>query len=141
MNNLPRILLVDENVSDRRLASLVLEGEFGTVDLEAVGTAAEFSRALSQANFGLAIVEARFSWGEGLDLIRLVRDVQDDCPVILFTGEQGEELWSESLRLAKQNRMRLGSWKARPIKLPRANLLSPQHSLALHAKWKHFGKS
>lgn len=99
MNNLPRILLVDENVSDRRLASLVLEGEFGKVDIEAAGTAAEFSRALSRANFGLAIIECRFSWGEGLDLIRLVREVQADCPIILFTGEQGEELWSESLRL------------------------------------------
>ncbi len=99
MNNLPRILLVDENVSDRRLASLVLQGEFGAVEIEAVGTAAEFSRALSQTNFGLAIIEARFSWGEGLELIRLVRDVQRDCPIILFTGEQGEELWSESLQL------------------------------------------
>lgn len=109
MNNLPRILLVDENVSDRRLAELVLAGEFGNVDFEAVGTAAEFSRVLSQANFGMAIIETRCSWSEGSELIRLVRDVRTDCPVILFTAEEGEELWSESLRLGVDGYVRKSS--------------------------------
>ncbi len=100
MNNLPRVLLIDEDPSDRRLASLVLTGELGNVEMEAVGTAAEFSRALAAGRFGLVITEARFSWGDGLELIRLVREVRPDCPVILFTNETGEELWSETLRLA-----------------------------------------
>ena len=100
MNNLPRVLLIDEDPNDRRLASLVLTGELGTVEMEAVGTAAEFSGALAAGQFGLVITEARFSWGEGLEIIRLVRQVRPDCPVILFTNETGEELWSETLRLA-----------------------------------------
>ena len=99
MNNLPRVLLIDEDPSDRRLASLVLTGELGNVEMEAVGTAAEFSRALAAGRFGLVITEARFSWGDGLELIRLVREVRPNCPVILFTNETGEELWSETLRL------------------------------------------
>jgi PAS domain S-box-containing protein len=99
MNNLPRILLVDESAGDRKLTSLVLAGEFGDLDLEAVGSAAEFSAALTPAEFGLVVTEARFSWGDGLDVIRLVRQVRPDCPVILFTNEGGEDLWSESLRL------------------------------------------
>ena len=49
--------------------------------------------------FGLVITEARFSWGDGIEVTRLVRDVRPDCPVILFTAEIGETLWSESLRL------------------------------------------
>jgi len=99
MNNLPRILLVDESPSDRRLASLVLGGEFGDLSLESVGSAIDFSGALAAGRFGLAITEARFSWGDGMEVIRLVRDVRPDCPVILFTAEIGETLWSESLRL------------------------------------------
>jgi len=99
MNNLPRILIIDESESDRRLASLVLAGEFGSLEMETAGTAAEFSAALTGGRFGLVVTESNFTWGSGLDLVRLVRDVRPDCPVILFTAEVGEQLWSESLRL------------------------------------------
>jgi PAS domain S-box-containing protein len=99
VNNLPRILLVDERAGDRKLASLVLAGEFGDLDFETASSAAEFSAALQAARFGFVITEARFSWGSGLDVVRLVRQARPDCPVVLFTGEDGEELWSESLAL------------------------------------------
>jgi len=99
LNNLPRILLVDESPSDRRLASLVLLGEFDDLNLEAVGTAVEFAGALAAGRFGMVITEARFSWGSGLEVTRLVREARPDCPVILLTAETGEELWSETLRL------------------------------------------
>jgi len=99
MNNLPRVLIIDENSHDRSLASLVLTGEFGNLEIDAVGTAAEFAGALAAGRFGIVISEAVFSWSTGLELIRLVRDVRPDCPVILFTAEVGEELWGETLRL------------------------------------------
>jgi PAS domain S-box-containing protein len=99
MNNLPRVLIVDENANDRSLASLVLTGEFGNLELHAVGTAAEFSSALAGGRFGMVITEATFSWSSGLELIQLVREVRPECPVILFTAEVGEELWGETLRL------------------------------------------
>jgi PAS domain S-box-containing protein len=99
MNNLPRVLIIDENESDRTLASLVLAGEFGNLELDAVGTAAEFSSALAAGRFGIVITEATFSWSTGVEIIRLVREVRPDCPVILFTAEVGEELWGETLRL------------------------------------------
>ncbi len=99
MNNLPRVLIIDENSNDRALASLVLAGEFGNLELEAVGTAAEFSSALAAGRFGMVIIEASFSWSTGIELIRLVRSMRPDCPVILFTAEVGEELWGETLRL------------------------------------------
>ena len=99
MNNLPRILIIDESESDQKLASLVLAGEFGNLEIETVGTAAGFSAALTAGRFGLVVTESKFTWGSGLDLVRLVRDVRPVCPVILFTTEVGEQLWSESLRL------------------------------------------
>ena len=95
MNNLPRVLIIDENPNDRALASLVLTGEFGNLEIDAVGTAAEFAGALAAGRFGIVITEAVFSWSTGLELIRLVRDIRPDCPVILFTEEVGEDLWGE----------------------------------------------
>ena len=99
MNNLPRVLIIDEDPNDRALASLVLTGEFGNLELETAGTAAEFSSSLAAGRFGMVISEASFSWSSGSELIQLVRDVRPECPVILFTAEMGEGLWSESLRL------------------------------------------
>ena len=34
MSGLPRLLLIDENKSDRELASLVLAGEFGELEID-----------------------------------------------------------------------------------------------------------
>ncbi len=75
MSNLPRVLIIDENESDRSLASLVLAGEFGNLELDAVGTATEFSSSLAEGRFGIVITEAAFSWSNGLELINLVGDV------------------------------------------------------------------
>ncbi len=99
MNNLPRLLLIDENPGDRELARLVLVSHFGDIDIEAVGTAIEFSKALASGRFGLVISEARFSWGDGLEQIKLVREVRPECPVILFTAAAGEELLGGALRI------------------------------------------
>ncbi len=109
VSNLPRVLLVDESESDRRLAALVLESELGPVSIESAGSAAEFSAALAAARFGAVITEAVFSWARGVDLIRLVREVRADCPIVLFTSEVGEELWAESLRLGVDGYVRKSS--------------------------------
>jgi PAS domain S-box-containing protein len=100
VNNLPRVLIIDENPHDRALASMVLAGEFGNIELEEVGTATEFSSALAAGRFGIVVTEAAFSWSTGVELIRVVRELRPDCPVILFTAETGEDLWSETLRLS-----------------------------------------
>ena len=99
MNNLPRVLIIDEDANDRALASLVLAGEFGNLELETVGTAAEFSSSLAAGRFGMVITEASFSWTTGVELIQLIRDLRPECPVILFTAEVTDGLWSETLRL------------------------------------------
>jgi PAS domain S-box-containing protein len=98
VNNLPRVLIIDENPHDRALTSMVLAGEFGNLELEEVGTAAEFSSALAAGRFGIVITEAAFSWTTGVELIRVVRELRPDCPVILFSAETSEDLWSETLR-------------------------------------------
>jgi PAS domain S-box-containing protein len=109
MKNPPRILLVDENESDRRLAELVLGGDFSNLEIESVGTATEFSAALADARFGAVITDAAFSWTSGVELIQVVREVRAECPVILFTAEVSEELWAESLRLSVDGYVRKSS--------------------------------
>jgi len=99
MSSLPRILLVDDHESDRELAALVLAGEFDHVDIDRVGSAAEFSAAIAAGLFGLVISEADLEWSDGLEVVELIRDLRPDCPIILFTASAGNELWNEALRL------------------------------------------
>ena len=99
MSSLPRILLVDDHASDRELVSLVLTGEFDRVDIDRVGTAAEFSAAIAAGLFGLVITEADLEWSDGLEVVELIRDLRPDCPSILFTASTGTELWNDALRL------------------------------------------
>ena len=63
MSILPRILLVDDNDSDRELAALVLSGEFDRVEIEKVRSATEFSAAMATGLFGLVITEAELEEG------------------------------------------------------------------------------
>jgi len=99
MSSLPRILLVDDHESDRELAALVLAGEFERVDIDRVGSAAEFSAALAAGLFGLVIAEVDLEWSDGLEVVELIRDLRPDCPIILFTASAGNDLWNEALRL------------------------------------------
>ena len=99
MSSLPRILLVDDHESDRELAALVLAGEFDHVDIEQVGSAAQFSAALTSGLFGLVISEVDLEWSDGLETVELIRDLRPDCPIILFTASTGTELWNDALRL------------------------------------------
>jgi PAS domain S-box-containing protein len=99
MSSLPRILLIDDNESDRTLASVVLSREFDRIDIEPVGSATEFSSAVAAGLFGLVITEADLEWTEGLEVVELIRDLRPDCPIILFTAAGGTELWNDALRL------------------------------------------
>jgi PAS domain S-box-containing protein len=99
MNSLPRILLVDDNESDRELAALVLAGAFGRLVIDQAGSAAEFSSAMTAGRFGLVITDADLGWSNGLDVVEVVRDLRPDCPIILFTSQSSPELWNEALRL------------------------------------------
>jgi PAS domain S-box-containing protein len=91
--------LIDDRKGDRELASVVLSGAFDRVDIDQVGSAAQFSAAMSAGLFGLVIADADLEWSDGLEVIELIRDLRPDCPIILFTASTGTELWNDALRL------------------------------------------
>ena len=99
MNLLPPILLVDANPADRELASLVLNGAFGEVAVEPIGDASALTRALTARRYGLVITELELGWIGGTDVVRLVRELDPDCAVILFTRLLNAELVDEAIRL------------------------------------------
>jgi signal transduction histidine kinase len=82
-----RILIVDENPAERQLARLVLANELPGISLREVETSTDFAEGLAREQFDVAITEKRLSWGEGIDIARVVRRTHAHCAIILFTAE------------------------------------------------------
>jgi PAS domain S-box-containing protein len=82
-----RILIVDENRAERELARLVLANELPGISVREVETSTDFAEGLAREQFDVAITERRLSWGDGIDIVRVVRRIHARCAIILFTAE------------------------------------------------------
>ena len=100
MSLLPPLLLIDDGADDRELVSLVLAGAFGEVQIEAAADAAALARAVSAGRFGAVLTEHELAWIRSGDVLRLIRDLRPDCPVIVVTGRPLERVAAEILHLA-----------------------------------------
>ena len=79
-----RILIVDDDVSILRVLQMRLESEQYTVV-----TASEMKEAkerISEGNFDIALLDLRLAGGSGIDLMKSLRDVDPDLPVIILTA-------------------------------------------------------
>ncbi len=102
MSQLPPILLVDESADDRELVALVLAGAFGEVVLEVAADAVALARAVAAGRFGAVVTEHELSWIRAGDLLRLIRDLRPECPVVVLTGRPIERVAAELLPLAPE---------------------------------------
>jgi len=82
-----RVLIVDDNPADGRLAELVLKSELPGINVEEASTAVDFAERLVEGRFDVAVVERHLAWSDGRDVIRALRRTHPGCPVILFTSE------------------------------------------------------
>jgi PAS domain S-box-containing protein len=100
MSLLPRILLLDDSTDDRELASLVLRGAFGEVEIDEVRDATALARAVSAGRFGAVLTEHALPWIHSRDVLRLIRDLRPGCPVLVVTRAPIAEVATELLHLA-----------------------------------------
>lgn len=100
MSLLPRILLLDDSTDDRELVSLVLRGAFGEVAIEEVDDAAALATAISAGRFGAVLTEHELGWIRARDVLRLIRDLRPDCPVLVVTRRPIADVATELLHLA-----------------------------------------
>ena len=98
MKVLPPVLLVDGHADDRRLAGVVLEHEFGDLDLSDAGDAAAVAAALSQKKFGLAIVDPDLEFMAAADILRMVAEARPEAALVIFTHAVDESVVAEALR-------------------------------------------
>ena len=97
-NNLRTILVIDDNPDDRALTVRALSIEFPFLNLKQIRTFEEFDVALAEGRFDLVITDYKVHWIDGLDVLRKVKDIRPDCPVIMFTGTGNEEIAVDAMK-------------------------------------------
>jgi PAS domain S-box-containing protein len=93
-----RVLVIDDNPDDRLLAARELRRGFPDASLVEVDSAAEFDAALSEARPDLVVTDYQMGWMDGLDVLRLVKALDPDIPVVMVTGTGGEAVAVEAMR-------------------------------------------
>lgn len=97
-NNLRTILVIDDNPDDRALTVRALSIEFPFLNLKQIRTFEEFDVALAEGRFDLVITDYKVHWIDGLEVLRKVKDIRPDCPVIMFTGTGNEEIAVDAMK-------------------------------------------
>ncbi|MFW6264443.1 MAG: response regulator, partial [Cyanobacteriota bacterium] len=93
------VLLVDDNPDDRILVSRQLQQEFDTVEITEASSEKQLQQLLGKQTFHLIITDYQLRWSTGINVLRLVKQKEPNCPVIMFTGTGNEEVAVEAMKL------------------------------------------
>ena len=88
----PKILIIDDNPSDRALALRELKKLFPHLQYQEIIDETSFNAALEQDDFNIVISDYQLGWITGLDILHRVKKQKSDCSVIMFTGTGSEEI-------------------------------------------------
>lgn len=93
------ILLVDDNPDDVEIITRQLEREFPGVEVERASAPEQFNRALNLGRFNLVITDFQLQWGDGLVVLRAVKERFPYRPVVMFTATGTQEVAVEAMKL------------------------------------------
>jgi signal transduction histidine kinase len=93
-----RILLIDDNPNDRLIAARELRQLSPDVDIQEVIDPDSLQRSLAAGQFDLVVTDYRLFWSDGLTVLRTVKAMYPDCPVIMFTDSGSEEVAVEGMK-------------------------------------------
>ncbi|MDB6028605.1 MAG: response receiver sensor histidine kinase response regulator [Verrucomicrobiales bacterium] len=97
MQQLVRVLLIDDNPDDRLLALRELRREFSRIEAVEVSNPKELVTSLDE-EYDLVITDFQLLWTDGLVVLRTVKNRWPKCPVIMFTGTGSEEIAVEAMK-------------------------------------------
>src|SRR5213595_1252817 len=98
MEDVLKILIVDDNPDDRALARREIDREFPNSQFRQVITARELTQALESTRFDLVITDYQLRWSDGITVLLAVKVRSPDCPVIMFTGSGNEEIAVQAMK-------------------------------------------
>lgn len=93
-----RVLIIDDNKSDRALIIRELRREFKQLQVKEIIDAQEFAQAIINDAFDAVVTDYQLGWSNGLEMLRTVKTHYPLCPVIMFTNTGTEEIAVEALQ-------------------------------------------
>jgi PAS domain S-box-containing protein len=94
-----RILLIDDNRSDRALVLRELQREFDQLVVQEITSSGEFNLAIAADNFDAVITDFQLRWATGLDILETMKQRYPNRPVVMFTNTGTEEIAVEAMKL------------------------------------------
>lgn len=100
-NKILRLLLIDDEPNDRKLIERRLEKYFEKIKLIQPRDYEEFERLIARIeslDIDIVITDYRFRWSDGIELLRKVKSINPEIPVIMFTATGNEEIAVEAMK-------------------------------------------
>jgi signal transduction histidine kinase len=93
-----RFYVIDDNPDDRALVVRTLYRSVPDIQVLELNSLEELDRALERAEPYIVVTDYMLQWSTGLEVLRRVKAVCPDCPVIMFTDSGNEDVVAEGLR-------------------------------------------
>ncbi|MDP8965807.1 MAG: ATP-binding protein [Cyanobacteriota bacterium] len=98
MNRSLRLLIIDDNPSDRILAIRELKREFPHLEVEEIKEAKGFERAVIAGHFDVVVTDYQVGWSNGLEILHTIKKRYPNCPTVMFTNTGSEEIAVEAMK-------------------------------------------
>src|SRR5438067_349305 len=99
MNQPLRLLLIDDNPDDRSLVIRELRRGWPNLHVDQVFEPAALETALSGEPFDLVITDYQLGWTDGVAILKRVKQIWSECPVVMCTGTGSEEIAVQAMKL------------------------------------------
>lgn len=93
-----RILLMDDDPTDRELVIRQIGQELPDADIVDIRSKADFDRIMAGGEFDLVITDYQLRWTTGLDVLKRLKRERPLVPVIMFTASAGEEIAVDAMK-------------------------------------------
>ncbi|MBW4614374.1 MAG: response regulator [Desmonostoc vinosum HA7617-LM4] len=93
-----RILVIDDNPSDRALVIRQLQREFSQLHIQEIREPEGLAQAVAEGKFDLVITDYQLRWSNGLEVLHTIKQRYPNCPVIMFTNTGSEEIAVEAMK-------------------------------------------
>ena len=98
MEEMIRILYVDDNPMDRALVRDILENSNSGLQITEAASENDFHALIKQQEFDVVLSDFNILGFEGLDVLDIVKENQPNTPVIIVTGTGSESIAVESMK-------------------------------------------
>jgi PAS domain S-box-containing protein len=91
-------LVIDNNPNERLLVTRELKREFPDFKVKEIIDAKGFSQAMKANDFDFVLTDYNLNWTNGIKILQEIRAQLPNCPVIMFTSYDREEIAVEALK-------------------------------------------